>query len=750
MRTIVKNSLVFILIMTLMTGSCALSAGAVEPDELGEYRIDVTEEEIASYGFTRAVQYALNEARDSASADQPHVVYVPEGNYNLDYVLRVYSNTTLDLHGVTLKRYGAGAGNMLRVGSEDGINTGVIGYAYENVRIFGGTFDGNFGENTMIKAFHTKNFTMDDVTLINEEEGHMTEFAGVDGLTIRGCTFKDQYLTPGNYGYEAIQIDVLHPFHITNGRCEDLPVSNVLIEGCYFENMPRAIGSHTAVHNRPHDKITIRNNQFVDMSSIAIQGLNWTNVDISRNYIENAPRGITMYSDPGGCTYLSSKLAQNGGTQSHVTDSYQTPPKSNINIYENILINIGSSDDRYASYSSQGIAVLGEKLTSRSPVDSGDESGGLPAGDYYIDGASIHDNFIDIRGNGVRLEDTRNAKVTDNEIICSKNTVHNDNYYGIVVRGNASASSVSYNSIVNAEVNGIQLDGTNGGKVNNVRFNRIVGTGKYGIGIYDMSLDKIEDNDIMNTKNIGLFLSNSKAGGIKWNRIRNCSAAGVWITSDNPSTPVIQSNTTVNCGNGNDPEVPSVKNSYDYDSDIKAKNYYSGKALDTFYIPWATTGQVGAEMGVGAMFLIVPDVRPTNALASFTFTSSNEDVAAVDAYGMVYGVGEGQTTITVKSNNGISKSYTVTVEGDGGVKHLTSAPDAPVLIRGDADGNGAVESIDVAVIQRRLAYIDVPVDDVTLMRGNVNGDEQLDIIDVTAIQRYLANQSNPYDIGARI
>ena len=202
--------------------------------------------------------------------------------------------------------------------------------------------------------------------------------------------------------------------------------------------------------------------------------------------------------------------------------------------------------------------------------------------------------------------------------------------------------------------------------------------------------------------------------------------------------------------NGNDPEVPSVKNSYDYDSDIKAKNYYSGKALDTFYIPWDTTGKVGAEMGVGAMFHIVPDVRPTNALASFTFTSSNEDVAAVDAYGMVYGVGEGQTTITVKSNNGISKSYTVTVEGDGGVKHLTSAPDAPVLIRGDADGNGAVESIDVAVIQRRLAYIDVPVDDVTLMRGNVNGDEQLDIIDVTAIQRYLANQSNPYDIGARI
>ena len=739
MRHFMKQCLVYVLLLSLLIGASAVSAGAVAPDEFGEYRIDVTEEEIASYGFTRAVQFALNEARDSASADQPYVVYVPQGNYDLDYVLRVYSNTTLDLRGVTLKRYGAGAGNMLRVGSEDGVNTGVTGYAYENVRVFGGTFDGNFGENTMIKAFHTRNFTMDDVTLINEKEGHMTEFAGVDGLTIRGCTFKDQYLTPGNYGYEAIQIDVLHPFHITNGRCEDLPVSNVLIEGCYFENMPRAIGSHTAVHNRPHDKITIRNNQFIDMSSIAVQGMSWTNVDISRNYIENAPRGITIYSEPGGCTYLSSKLAQNGGTQSHVTDSYQTPPKSNINIYENILIDIGTSDDRYASYSSQGIAVLGEKLTSRSPVDSGDESGGLPAGDYYIDGASIHDNFIDVRGNGVRLEDTRNAKVTDNEIICSKNTVHDDYYYGIVVRGNASASSVSYNSIVNAEVNGIQLDGTGGGKVNNVRFNRIEGTGKYGIGVYDMSIDRLEDNDILNTANIGLFLSDSRSDSMKWNRIRNSSESGIWIVYDSPSNSVIGSNTTVGCKKDNSFGRNSV-----------SSHYSSSAALTDYYIPWDTKGKVGAEMGVGSMFHIVPDVRPTNALASFTFTSSNEDVAAVDANGMVYGVGEGQATITVRSDNGISKSYTVTVEGDGGVKYLTSVPDAPVLIRGDADGNGAVESIDAAVILRRLVYIDAPVDDVTLMRGNVNGDEWLDIIDVTAIQCYLANLSNPYDIGARI
>lgn len=735
MKSFIKRCLVAVMIPALLVGMTVFSAGAVAEEEV---ILSVTAEDIDTFGFRGAVQSALDEAAQNATAELPYTVTVPEGEYDLSYVLRVYSNTTLDLRGVTLKRSGAGAGNMLRVGDEDGVNTGVTGYAYENVRVFGGTFDGNFGENTIIKAFHTKNFTMDDVTVLNEKEGHMTEFAGVDGLTIRGCIFQDQRLTPGNYGYEAIQLDVLHPFHITNGRCEDLPVSNVLIEDCMFADMPRAIGSHTAVHNRPHNNITIRGNVFNDMSSIAIQGLNWTNVTITKNAINNAPRGITLYSEPGGCTYLSGKLAQKGGTQSHVTDAYQAPGKANITINYNILTDIGTSDDKYASYSSQGIAVLGEKLTARSPVDSGDESGGLPAGDYYIDGANIHANFIDVRGNGIRLEDVRNASVASNEIVCSKNTVHKDNYYGVVVRGNASASTVSYNTIMGAEVNGIQLDGTNGGSVTKVRFNRISNCGKYGIGVYDMSIDKIEDNDIMGTKKIGLFADGSKINYLRWNRIRNCSDSGIWLTSTTTATTV-KSNTTVSCADTNS-----------FGKNTAQSHYSSSSALTTFYLPWDTTDKVGAKMGVGSMFHIAPDVRPTNAVATFTYSSSDEEVVTVDQGGMVYAVGEGQATITVKSDNNITKKYVITVEGDGGVSHLTAKPSAPVIILGDADGNGTVESADSAMLMRRIVYIDTPCDDATLLRGNVNGDLSLDVMDVTYIQRHLANIDTPYEIGKRI
>ncbi len=735
MKTVIRNMLAVVLALTVLVTSLVFPVSAMAQDEV---ILRVTEDEIDTYGFRPAVQSALNKARQNATAQLPYTVIAPEGEYELDYVLRIYSNTTLDLRGVTLTRGGVGAGNMLRVGDEDGVNTGVTGYAYENVRVFGGVFDGNFGENTIIKAFHTKNFTMDDVTLMNEKEGHMTEFAGVDGLTIRGCLFTDQQLTPGNYGYEAIQLDVLHPFHITNGRCEDLPVSNVLIENCMFEDMPRAIGSHTAVHNRPHNNITIRSNVFRDMSSIAIQGLNWTNVTITKNVINNAPRGITLYAEPGGCTYLSGKLAAKGKTQSHASDAYQAPGKANITIAYNILTDIGTTDDKYASYSSQGIAVLGEKLTAKSPVDSGDESGGLPTGDYYIDGASIHDNFINVHGNGIRLEDVRNTSVTDNEIVCSKNTVHKDNYYGIVARQNAGASTVSYNVIYGAEVNGIQLDGSNGGKVNNVRFNRIMNCGKYGIGVYDMSIDKIDDNDIMGTKNIGLFANGSKLSNVRWNRIRNCSDSGIWLTSTTTAT-TIKSNTTVSCADSNS-----------FGKNTAQSHYSSSSALTDFYIPWDVTDKVGAKMGVGSIFHIAPDVRPTNALASFTYSSSDEDVAVVDANGMVIAVGEGQATITVKSDNNITKKYVVSVEGDGGVTHLTAKPSAPVIILGDVDGSGSVESIDTAILLRRIVYIETPYDDVTISRGNVNGDLFINVMDVTLIQRYLANIETPYDIGKRI
>ena len=746
MTSMIKKILSLSLSAVMAVSGLAVSASAATPDEAvtgadsyeaqtsaADDTIYVSRQSVNNSGFRYAVQSALNEAAGKATAKKPYTVVAPSGSYDLNGVLRLYSNTTLYLTGVKLKR--SNGGNMLRVGDEDGENTGAVGYVYTNARLVGGTFDGNNGENTIIKAFHTKGFTMEGVTLLNEKDGHMMEFAGVDGLTVRDCTFKDQLLAPQKNGYEVIQLDVLHPFHITNGRCEDLPMTNVLIENCYFENVPRAIGSHTSVHNNPHNNITIRNNTFKDITSIAIQGLNWTNVDITSNYIENAPRGITIYTEPEGCTYLSSKLASKGGTTSHVTDSYKAPAASNINIAYNILKKIGTSADAYADYSSQGIAVLGKKLTSKSSVGN-DESGGLPAGDYYINGADIHDNYIDIRGNGVRVEDARDIKVRFNTIVCSKNTVHNDEggYHGIVLRGNVTASAVSYNTIKSAEVNGIQIDECT---VNTIQYNRIENTGKYGMGIYDSTITNIYDNDIISANNRGLYMGNSTAKELQWNRIRNCSKEGIFIEDGKAS--LIKSNTTTGCSGSNR-----------YDNSTVDSSYTSSKALTSFHIPWYfKTERAGATMGIGTAFKIVPDVRPTNAFASFTYTSSDSSVATVDSYGMVFAKKEGSTTIKVTSNNGISKSYPVTVTADGKVSHLEKKPSTPNILLGDIDSDGTVEGTDATFLQRHIAYFPTPYTHNTMMRGDVNKNGKLEITDVTFIQRYLIGMSDPYGIGKK-
>ena len=633
----------------LMAFSAVATAAAAADDAYaGAQVINVSAADLRD-GAQWALQSALDQAKNQATASNPVTVKAAAGSYDLGRGLKIYDNTTLDLSGVTLRR--TFSGNMLRVGYEDQVNSGAVGYQYKNIRLVGGTYDGNNGENTMLKVAHAKNFSMENVTVINEREGHMMEVAGCDGFTATGCTFRDQVLTPHHDGYEAIQFDILHPKHVVNCRAEDLNCKNILVENCVFDNVPRAVGTHTGILNNPFDGITIRNNTFRNLKSIAVQGMNWINVDIRMNVIENAPRGITVYSvmDDGSGIFKSSELSSLGGTTSHVSSSYQTPKKANINICYNTLKNVGSLADGFADYESQGIAVLGNKLERVFPKDSVDGSGALPVGDYYNDDVSIYGNYVDIRGNGIRLEDVRNASVTRNEILCSKNTVKSANYYGIVLRDNAQVDGIEYNTIKNAEVNGIQIDSS---KVGTINYNDIISPGKYGMGVYTTTIGSITDNYVTSAKSEGItLLWSSKADKIKWNRVRSCSGTGIYVSS-NSSSGDVSSNLTYNCGGG-------------INAPNKGSNYTSPSPLTKFYLE-----KDGVKMGVGTAYKLVPDVRPVNAIESFSYSSANSSIAAVDAYGRITAKKQGSTTVTVASSNGIRQSYRVEVNGGSGVSYL--------------------------------------------------------------------------------
>ncbi len=675
MKKIFQSGLSVVLALVMALGTISFAATAAETDnaETSAQTINVTTSQINSSGFRRAVQSALDKAANSATDSNTYTVNVAAGSYVNDNVsLKIYSNTTLDLRGVTVKR--KSEGNIIRVGSEEYDDySGKSGYYYKNIKILGGTLDGNMGYNTIVKGFHAKNFVLENVTVKNESEGHMMEVAGIDGFTLKGCTFKNQKLTPGHDGYEAVQLDVLHPYHVNGTRVEDLNMKNVLVEDCHFEDVPRGIGSHTAIHNNPHDGIIIRDCTFKNMTSIAIQGMGWINADIYRNTIENAPRGITVYDEADGCTYLSSLMAKKGKTTAHYSDAYKAPAKANIYIAYNTLKNIGYKNDIYASYESQGIAVLGTKLTKTSAKEN-DESGGLPAGDYYLDGIDIHDNHIEIKGNGIRLEDVRNAEVYRNTVICSKNTAHPANYYGIVLRSNAQVSEISYNTIVNPEKTGMQIDES---KVTSINYNRINNTGAHGMGIYGSTIGSITDNDIDRTVDHGIWVSDGSkvTTKVRWNRIRNCGRSAIYFY-DGSSGKSVGNNTAVSC-----------RSNFGYDSDcsvqLESNNYYSAALTDFLLV------KSGVNMRVGTSYKIVPDVRPVNTFATFSYSSSNSSVASVDSYGRIYANSLGKATVTVKSSNGKSKNYSVQVVSSGGVSYIEelTAP-TPQITSLTSDENG--------------------------------------------------------------
>lgn len=653
------KSLAAVLTASLMLCSAAepltaFAADQAEASAVGaENVINVSSNEIASNGTYSAIQTALDKAKAEASSSNVYNVVVAPGSYTLNRGLRIYANTTLTLTGVTITRDKSAGSNMIRTGDEDTLATGRTGYYYENITINGGTLNANGTENTMIKVAHAKNFKMTNVNLKNLNEGHMMEVAGVDGFTARGCTFTDQVLSPKGVGFEAIQFDVLKDEHIVNCRSEDLPMKNILVENCTFTNCPRGVGSHTAIHNRPHDGIVIRNNTFKNMHSVAIQGLNWVNCTITGNVIDGAARGIAVYAvmDEGSGTFLPSELAKEGNTTAHASDSYQAPQKANILIAYNKLKNCGTLEDIYSHYEVSGISAMGYKFSSTTPRSSQDGSGRLPAGSYYCDGVTIRDNSVDVWGSGVRVENCRNTIVRNNNLSCGRGKFDSKNYYGIVFRNDVRASQLNNNYIAHSMVNGIQIDDCT---VTDISSNEITDSGKYGMGIYGSTIGTITSNTVtdVGTEGIALLSGSNITGRVSENRVSGGSDYGIHASSDT-KVAMIEKNTTVNCGEGigysRGPGLVTVGANYE-----KTASLYS-----------LETNEKMLGMGVGTAYRIGKSISPANAISGFSYSSGNSSVAEVDHTGLIFAKSVGETTVTVKSDNGKTATVSVIVNESG-------------------------------------------------------------------------------------
>ena len=75
---------------------------------------------------------------------------------------------------------------------------------------------------------------------------------------------------------------------------------------------------------------------------------------------------------------------------------------------------------------------------------------------------------------------------------------------------------------------------------------------------------------------------------------------------------------------------------------------------------------------------------------------------------------------------------------------------APEMLLGDIDYDREVSVIDLTILQRSLASMEVKFSEPELMRGDADGSGLLETIDATYIQRWLADMRVPYPIGNAI
>ena len=534
----IKGCILAIVVMIggLMFGTQCVHASVADTVAAQSYSrtVEVSQAYIKKYGFTNAFYRTIEQANTMSpleNAQEPVKVTMPAGVYEISNPIQInYSNLTVDFTGCTFVQKKDNVGNLLRIGESNNKRTG---YYYHDITIIGGTFDGNGSRSTIFKTAHSRNITVVGTTFKNVTNGHLTEAAGVDGLTISGCTFQDQLLATSGatLTYEAIQLDILTSEHFSGYLAETLATKNVLVEKCLFDNVPRGVGSHTAILNCPLDGITVKNNTFKNIGSIAVQGHNWINVEICDNDIADCPRGIALYTMQSTGTYLPSDIAAEDNVPTTLSDSYSKPDADqNILISDNQIVCGGK--DQFASYAPVAIYVGGLKLTKNTKMTKGSI---VPKGDYYISGVTIKNNDVQSVGNGIRLEDVRKVTITSNKFkFVGK--AKGDAYHGIQLRLESQADQIKNNTISGYNANGIYLN-TNS-KAGTISGNKVSNVGKYGIGIEQSKVTAIKGNTIKKAKNWGIaVVIRANVSKISGNKISGCLEK-VHITKDSKAKSV--------------------------------------------------------------------------------------------------------------------------------------------------------------------------------------------------------------------
>ena len=466
----------------------------------------------------QAVQEALNTNRNDSS--NPLKVVVPAGQYTLSDHLLVYSNTTLDLTGVTFKK-NYSTGTMITIGHNTDVPTGDS--YYKDITITGGVLDadGASGKKvgTIIKFFHASNITISGVTLKNCCNAHHIDFAGCSNVTITGCTFDGHYATGNNAknNMEALQLDILEESHfpdLNKASYDGTMSKNVTITGNTFKNVDRGLGTHSAFAGKYIDNVTITNNSFTNIDGYAITTFNYRNVNISSNTLKNCGSGI----------YYRSANPENANLYATGLPGQEDPGT----VIANNTIEITKSGDKYFTQFPYAIRLYGEVLSADAKI----EGGSLKAGDYRAKNITISNNDITINccanglwlvgavgsntfGNTVKYNSGDSAKEcfpvrveNSSDVNVEANTIEANGVAYVqngIITDKSKNTKITGNTISKAKKNGINISTKSTAVLTN---NTVTGNGENGIFCYDSSSIKTSGNTVKNNKKHGIFIVN--------------------------------------------------------------------------------------------------------------------------------------------------------------------------------------------------------------------------------------------------
>jgi hypothetical protein len=274
-----------------------------------------------------------------ANTEDTLYVTVPAGTYTLDNAkdpgkgaeIRVYSNTTLYLKGVTFKRGTTDAAlkkHMLTLGTTDlkMADGSVNAKKYNggsNIQILYGTFDNGTkpGANNICRGSHLSGVTIKGTTFKylpdspltdGMTNSHCIELAGVKKFTIKSCKFYNN--SNCFFNNEAVQIESCgsDPTAQTHTNVaaplDDTQTSNVTITKCRFEGFNYGCGSNHLSVNDCYKNMKFTYNTFIGCQKYCVCLYNYDTVTIAYNKMKNCS---TLILDPSDHKSTNIKTKKN-------------------------------------------------------------------------------------------------------------------------------------------------------------------------------------------------------------------------------------------------------------------------------------------------------------------------------------------------------------------------------------------------------------------------------------------------------